>query len=120
MKPEYTFYSLQRLMGLRGVFTHEREWLPPTDVYETEEEFVVLMELPGLEHEQIKISFSEGVLTIRGERRDELRGSGVRYHQMEISYGKFGREIYFPTPIAKDRIEAQYWQGLLRVVLPKR
>lgn len=120
MKPEYSLYSLQRLVGLRGAFTHEREWLPPTDVYETEEEFVALMELPGLEQEQIKVSFSEGVLTIRGERRDELRGSRVRYHQMEISYGKFRREIYFPIPIAKDRIEAQYRQGLLQVVLPKR
>lgn len=119
MKSEYIF-SLQREIGLRGFFGGEQEWLPPTDVYETEEEFVVLMELPGMEREEIKISFSEGVLTIRGERRDETRGSRVHYHQMEISYGPFQREIHFPVPLIKEEIKAQYRQGLLKVVLPKR
>ena len=119
MGPEYIF-SLQREIGLRGFFGQEREWLPPTDVYETEEEFVVLMELPGMEREEIKISFTEGVLTVRGERRERGRGSCIHYHQMEISYGPFRREVYFPVPILKEGIKAQYRQGLLRVVLPKR
>lgn len=119
MRSEYIF-SLQREIGLRGFFGGESEWLPPTDVYETAEEFVVLMELPGLEREEIKISFTEGVLTIRGERREKNRGSPVHYHQMEIRYGPFQREIYFPVSLAKEGIKAQYRQGLLRVALPKR
>ena len=113
-------FSLQREIGLRGFFGGEQEWLPPTDVYETEQEFVVLMELPGLKQEEIKVSFTEGVLTIHGERRNELQGSRVRYHQMEIRYGPFQREICFPTSIAKQGVKAQYRQGLLQVVLPKR
>lgn len=119
MESKYIF-SLQREIGLRGFFGREQEWLPPTDVYETKEEFVVLMELPGMEREQIEIGYTEGVLTIRGERRNELQGSRVRYHQMEISYGPFQREICFPVPLAKEGIKAQYRQGLLQVVLPKR
>lgn len=119
MRSEYIF-SLQRGIGLRGFFGQESEWLPPTDVYETEEEFVVLMELPGMEREEIKISFTEGVLTIRGERRDRNRSSHVHYHQMEIRYGPFQREIYFPLPLDREGIKAQYRQGLLRVALPKR
>lgn len=119
MSSDYIF-SLQREIGLRGLFGQEQEWLPPTDVYETEEEFIVLMELPGMEREEIKISFTEGVLTIRGERREEARGSRVHYHQMEIRYGPFQREIYFPVSLAKEGIKAQYRQGLLRVALPKR
>jgi HSP20 family protein len=119
MRSEYIF-SLQREIGLRGFFGQEQEWLPPTDVYETEEEFIVLMELPGMEREEIKISFTEGVLTIRGERREEARGSCIHYHQMEIRYGPFQREIYFPVPLRPEEIKAQYRQGLLKVVLPKR
>jgi len=119
MGSDYIF-SLQREIGLRGFFGGEREWLPPTDVYETEEEFVVLMDLPGTEREEIKISFTEGVLTIRGERQEKARGPHVRYHQMEISYGPFQREIHFPVPLRAEEIKAQYRQGLLKVVLPKR
>ncbi|MFQ6034203.1 MAG: Hsp20/alpha crystallin family protein [Candidatus Bipolaricaulia bacterium] len=119
MRADYIF-SLQREIGLRGFFGQEREWLPPTDVYETEEEFIVLMELPGMEREEIKISFTEGVLTIRGERQEKARGSHVRYHQMEIRHGPFQREIYFPVPLRAEEIRAQYRRGLLRVVLPKR
>ncbi|HIC96747.1 TPA: Hsp20/alpha crystallin family protein [Candidatus Bipolaricaulota bacterium] len=121
MKSGFIF-SLQRELGLQGLFGREEGWLPPTDVYETEGEFVVCMDLPGMEREGIKISFTEGVLTIRGERRNELKfgASQLRCHQLEIGYGPFRREIYFPVPIDQDRIRAEYRQGLLKVVLPKR
>ncbi|MCR4404909.1 MAG: Hsp20/alpha crystallin family protein [Candidatus Acetothermia bacterium] len=119
MGSRYVF-SLQQEIGLQGSFGPKPDWLPPTDVYETEEEFIVRMELPGMEREEIRISFMEGILTIRGERRNELEASRVRYHQMEIRHGLFQRAICFPGPIAKDKIKAQYRQGLLKVVLPKR
>lgn len=113
-------FSLQRELSLQRSFGEEPEWLPSTDVYETEGEFIVRLELPGMERDEIKITFMEGVLTIRGERRNELEASRVRYHQMEIRYGPFQRAICFPVPIAKEKIKAQYRQGLLKVVLPKR
>lgn len=113
-------FLLGQELRLRALLGAEGEWLPPTDVYETEEAFIVLMELPGMEPEGIKVSFTEGVLTIRGERREEPQPSRPRYHQMEIRYGPFQREIYFHVPIAKEKIQAQYRQGLLKVVLPKR
>lgn len=119
MRSEEVFLLGQGLT-LRALLGAEGEWLPPTDVYETEEAFIVRMELPGMEPEEIKVSFTEGVLTIRGERREESQPSRPRYHQMEIRYGPFQREIYFRVPIAKEKIKAQYRQGLLKVVLPKR
>jgi len=119
MRPDYLLWTFQRELSFGRFFTREQEWLPPTDVYETEREFVVLVEIPGVERDQIKVSFNEGVLTIRGERRDLARGTGVRFHQMEITYGRFVREICFPTPIDKERIRARYSKGILKVVLPK-
>lgn len=119
MESKYAF-SLQRELGLQRSFGEEPEWLPPTDVYETESEFIVRLELPGMERDQIKISFMGGILTICGERRNELEASRVRYHQMEMRYGPFQRAVCFPVPIAKEKIKAQYRQGMLRVVLPKR
>ena len=110
-----------REKGLFGRFCgRTQECLPPTDVYETEGEYIVLVEIPGMERSEIKVSFNDNVLKITGERRNPRREEGVRYHQLEITYGRFAREICFPTPIAKEKIRARYQRGILKVVLPKR
>jgi len=121
MKSDYLLWTMQQeFLGLGRFFGRTQEWLPPTDVYETEEEYVVLVEIPGMERSEIKVSFNDNVLKIAGERRNPRREGAVRYHQLEITYGRFVREICFPTPIVKERIRARYQRGILKVVLPKR
>ncbi len=92
-------------------------WSPPTDVYETETEYVVRAEIAGLEETDLEISFENGILIISGTRPDlpERRA----YHQMEIHFGKFSTAIGVPGPIDLDSSSAEYKDGFLIVRLPK-
>ena len=92
-------------------------WRPPTDVLETEESYVVVVEIAGMRGEGFSITFDRQVLSIRGHRTDA--NPRVAYHQMEIDYGEFLTEIRIPYRIDDTRIEATYHDGFLRVVLPK-
>jgi HSP20 family molecular chaperone IbpA len=94
-----------------------RAWRPPTDVFETDLEFVVLVELAGMRGVEISVTLDEQLLRIRGTRPES---SGARaYHQMEINYGDFALEVRLPVPIDRERIDASYSDGFLRVLLPK-
>lgn len=96
---------------------HLRLWMPPTDVLETEESLVVVVEIAGMRRSEISITFSEKQLTIQGERKSTLEPSA--YHQMEIDYGRFECVIPIRESIVSDDIEAHYDDGFLRVRIPK-
>ncbi len=93
-------------------------WHPPTDLFETEHAYVVLVEIPGMQADEFDVTFERGKLTIRGNRR-ERRDLGA-YHQMEIAYGEFLSEVALPGAIDPDGIEALYQDGFLRVIMPKK
>jgi HSP20 family protein len=92
-------------------------WRPPTDVLETDEALIVIVEVAGMRGMDFSVTFDEEVLSIRGSRPD----SNVRkvYHQMEIDYGEFASDVQMPQKIDGAAIEATYSDGFLRVVLPK-
>ncbi|MDF1501129.1 MAG: Hsp20/alpha crystallin family protein [Anaerolineales bacterium] len=92
-------------------------WRPPTDVLETDDAFIVIVEVAGMRGMDFSVTFDDLVLSIRGNRTD----SNVRkvYHQMEIDYGDFASDIQMPHKIDAAAIEATYSDGFLRVMLPK-
>ncbi len=92
-------------------------WSPPTDVYETETDYVVRVEVAGIRETDLDISFDNGILVINGVRPDvnERRA----YHQMEIHFGKFSTAIGVPGPIDVEKSTAEYKDGFLRVRMPK-
>lgn len=93
-------------------------WCPPTDVYETATEAIVKVEIAGVDEDDFQISFSDGVLTVAGKRREQ--GGGRRaYHQMEIWSGPFRSQVDVPWQVDADAIEAKYSAGFLIVRLPK-
>jgi HSP20 family protein len=94
-------------------------WAPALDVHEDKDSFVVRTELPGLKREDIDVSLHEGALVISGERKVEKVEEGVEVHRQERYYGKFQRALTLPTPVAADKIKAQYNDGILTVTLPK-
>jgi HSP20 family protein len=96
-----------------------REWLPSLDVAETKNEIVVKAEVPGLEPKDIDISLSDGLLTIKGEKKQEREEKEENYHLVERSYGSFTRSIRLPKEVQSDKINASYKNGVLKVVLPK-
>ncbi|MEJ2635719.1 MAG: Hsp20/alpha crystallin family protein [Calditrichia bacterium] len=94
-------------------------WHPRVDIYETEDEYVVTAELPGMKREDIHISFNNGNVVIEGERKSEKEEKDVNYHRVERSRGKFSRSFQLPTKINQDKINASYKDGILEVHLPK-
>ena len=92
---------------------------PPIDVYETENEVIVLVEIAAISQEEVEVTVEGKTLLIRGERRPTPGRPGRLYSQMEICYGPFQRELFLPADVDPDGAQATYDQGLLEIVLPK-
>jgi HSP20 family protein len=92
-------------------------WSPPTDVYETEVNYVIKVEIAGMRDEDFEVSFEDNVLLISGFRSDlnERRA----YHQMEIRFGRFELAVEVPVTIDIQNALAEYKDGFLLIVLPK-
>ena len=108
------------LYGAASPRTHRRGtvWVPPTDVYETEDNLIVQSELAGVRPSDFAVSLHERRLTISGSRADH--GPTRRaYHQLEVHFGEFRVEIDLPVAVDSTRADAQYADGFLRVVLAK-
>ena len=98
-----------------------RVWTPAVDIYETDNNEVVLKaELPDMKREDISITFENQVLTIRGERKVDETIRRDRYQRFERSYGSFSRSFTIPSTIDAGRINATYKDGVLTVRLPQR
>jgi HSP20 family protein len=96
----------------------ECDWLPPSDIAETDREYHLTMELPGIDMKNLDISFSEGVLTVKGEKTKE--GSvGESCYCSERYSGSFQRSFRIPGAVDKENIKAKYRDGILRVSLAK-
>lgn len=93
--------------------------VPSMNIYQTEKEIVVEADVPGMKEDDIDIEVSEGVLTIKGERKEENEDKNKEYFHREVSYGSFQRAVTLPTDIQADKAEATVKHGQLKVVLPK-
>lgn len=89
------------------------------DVKEDENAFHVTADLPGLNESEVEVTFDDGLLTIRGEKKIERDEKKDTWHVIERSHGSFARQLTLPANIASDKIEARFEKGVLNVVLPK-
>jgi HSP20 family protein len=96
-----------------------RTWEPSVDVYETENEVVILIELAGVKEDEIEVAVDNKIVTIRGDRKDIKRGIRRTYSQMEILWGPFERNIPLTTNVDVSQVKAYYESGFLEIVLPK-
>ena len=94
-------------------------WRPPADVVETATEVIVLVELAGVDHEQLDVLLFEDALIVEGERRLPAHTAGV-YHAAEIRQGQVRLELPLPAAIDPERVNAHYERGLLEMRLGKR
>lgn len=92
-------------------------WSPPTDVYETVNDYVVRVEIAGMQEESFEIYLENSLLFIRGNRSEVAERRA--YQQMEIRFGKFETAVGIPGPIDIDASRAEYVGGFLTVTLPK-
>jgi HSP20 family protein len=97
----------------------ERAWTPPVDMYETKNEVVVAVDLPGVNEKDIRLSITGDLLTIQGERQwsDQTREAG--HYRQERWFGKFERALSLPIPVETGQVKATYRDGVLTVKLPK-
>ena len=105
--------------GLRRRTEGAVEWLPSLDIAETKNELVVKCEIPGMDPKDIDISLSDGMLTIKGEKKQEREEKEADYHLVERSYGAFTRSVQLPKEVQSDKISAFYKNGVLKITLPK-
>jgi HSP20 family protein len=101
------------------LLSKESLWRPLTDVYETESEFIIRMEIPGVEAEDLNVTREGHMLTIRGIRRDPTPGGRKHFHKMEITLGPFERNIEIPRDFHIASMEASYENGFLIVRVAK-
>jgi HSP20 family protein len=95
-------------------------WTPPVDIYETENEVIVKAELPEVNQKDIEIQVENNTLTLRGERKFDKELKQENFHRIERPYGTFARSFTLPMTIDQEKIKADYKDGILRVVMPKR
>jgi HSP20 family protein len=129
-------YPMADLMRLREAMSHlsqpsmgpgngeegawgQATWMPPVDIYETEDAFVLEAELPGFTREDVEIELVENRLTLRGERKPPSAVKEEQYRRHERAYGRFERAFLLPAVIDRDHVTAEMHHGVLTLRLPK-
>ncbi len=94
-------------------------WAPAVNIAETDDNYIITAELPGISKDDIKVTYENGVLTIQGEKKQEKEEKGKTWHRVEAVYGAFERSFRLPSLIQADKISAEYKDGVLTLTLPK-
>jgi HSP20 family protein len=92
---------------------------PAVDVTETDKEYKVTVEAPGIAKDELEVTINDGYLTIRGEKKEEQKEEKENYVRVERRYGSFHRDIPLPGGVKEDEVEATYKDGVLSIRLPK-
>jgi HSP20 family protein len=95
------------------------EWAPLVDIAEDDKEYLIKVELPEVQKEDVKVTVENGTLTISGERKSEKEEKGRKFHRMERYYGRFERNFSIPDDAEGANVKAEFKDGLLRVHLAK-
>lgn len=119
--------TLDRVFNLNReldrVFTHNlgsaNSWLPAMDVVERADAFLVTLDVPGLSHDAIDLTFDQGALTIRGMRTGTEYSEQDKVYVAERTLGEFERVVRLPETVDSDRIQASFDRGVLTIVVPK-
>lgn len=110
---------MERFFGPRTEWWGGDDFQPRTDVAETETEYEVTAELPGLKPEEFTIELKDGDLWITGEKKDEKEEKGKTFHRVERRWGQFRRVVSLPATVDAEHIRADYKDGVLHVHVPK-
>jgi|ERR1043165_6559002 HSP20 family protein len=95
-------------------------FLPSFDINEDKENIYFIADIPGVKQEDVKVTVSEGVLTIRGEKKREEKHHDRNFYRMERSYGEFVRQFTLPEDVKDEEIVANFEHGVLEITVPKR
>jgi HSP20 family protein len=96
-----------------------RRWMPAMDLVETDDNFVLRADLPGLSEEDLKIEFEDGTLTVSGERKAEHESENEGYYRVERAFGSFSRSLTLPQGVDPEAVTARFDRGVLEIRIPK-
>ena len=96
-----------------------RRWMPPMDLLETGEHFVLRADLPGLDEADVTIEVEDSTLTVSGERKSEHETNGEGYHRVERAFGSFSRSLTLPKGVDPSGVTASFDRGVLEIRIPK-
>lgn len=102
-----------------ALFGEDSTWVPAFDITENEKEYVVTAELPGIDAKELDITYTDGVLTVKGEKKQENEEKGDNFHRIERRYGSFHRSFRIPGEVKSDKVDANFKDGVLKLTLPK-
>jgi HSP20 family protein len=102
-----------------GSSTALRRWIPAMDLVETEDDFVLRADLPGLSEQDVNIELEDHVLTVSGERKSEHEERKEGYYRVERASGTFSRSLTLPEGVNADAIKASFDKGVLEIRIPK-
>ena len=101
-------------------FTESVGWMPAVEITETDAELLVTVELPGMKPEEVEVTFEEGMLVLRGEKKEEkVEKNDKKFHLWERTYGSFQRMFTLPQTIDPAKVGAEFKNGVLTVHMPK-
>lgn len=115
---ELEVYFNEYVRGSPVGFVSTSKWRPPADIYETEDAFVVVLDIAGVEPDGFTVTFDAGVLTVAGERLEQASGRR-EYHAMEVKVGPFERRFRFARRVDPASLKATYELGFLEIRLAK-
>jgi len=95
------------------------EWSPSADISETDKEYVIRAELPAVKKEDVHVTFEDGMISIKGERKQQKEDKNEKYHRVESFYGTFERTFSLPDNVDSDAIRCDSKDGILTVHIPK-
>ena len=96
-----------------------RRWLPPMDLVETADHYVLRADLPGLSDGDVNVQLEDNVLTISGERKAEHEDQQEGYYRLERAFGAFSRSLTLPDGVDPDGVQAHFDRGVLEIRIPK-
>jgi HSP20 family protein len=121
MKPEPFSREVDRIFDsfLGTPDRGARRWIPPMDLVEADDHFVLKADLPGLSDDDVAIEVHDGTLRISGERKNEHEQRESGWYRVERSFGSFSRSLTLPDGVDPDSIQAEFHDGVLEVRIPK-
>jgi len=112
--------TLSEMMSSLSSFSAKSSWLKPTvDISASDKNYLVLIEVPGVDEKDVKIELSGNVLTIKGEKKEQIESSKDSYYKKECSYGYFQRVLNIPDDADSEKIEAKFNNGTIKITIPK-
>src|SRR5437588_12752616 len=119
MKPEPFSSDFSRLFNTLFDQSQPQRWVPPMDLVEADDHFLLRADLPGLGEDDINIELRDNTLTVSGERKTETEQHERGWYRLERQFGQFSRSLSLPEGVDPEAVDARFDRGVLEVRIPK-